>query len=167
MFPLELENEFNNKNDIVKRSNYISNLLLYFIDWGNKNKKTLSLLNINDIKKINTLLLEGSNISGIIPLSKFFNIEDSFKEEFILNNNDDILYNNILLNNSENDIDESNEINSESNEESEEVIDNDNNIFIMDQLNENKDLCFNIQKCIKTFDLEELKKLNLKLDEHI
>ena len=93
MFPLELENEFNNKNDIVKRSNYISNLLLYFIDWGNKNKKTLSLLNINDIKKINTLLLEGSNISGIIPLSKFFNIEDSFKEEFILNNNDDILYN--------------------------------------------------------------------------
>ena len=37
----------------------------------------------------------------------------------------------------------------------------------MDQLNENKDLCFNIQKCINTFDLEELKKLNLKLDEHI
>ena len=154
---LELENEFNNKTDIVKRSNYISNLLLYFIDWGYKNKNTLSLLNINDIKKINTILLEGSNNSGIIPLSKFFNIEDSFKEDFNLKINDDILYNNILLNNSENNIDVSNEINSESNEESEEVIDIANNIFILDQLNENKDLCFNIQKCINTFDLKEFK----------
>ena len=32
----------------------------------------------------------------------------------------------------------------------------------MDNLNESKDLCFNIQKYIYTFDLDELKELNLK-----
>ena len=36
---LEIENEINNKTDIIKRSNYISNLLLYFFDWSTKNKK--------------------------------------------------------------------------------------------------------------------------------
>ena len=37
----------------------------------------------------------------------------------------------------------------------------------MDNLSENKDLYFNIQKYIKTFGLDELKELNIKLSEQI
>ena len=62
---LQTESEFNSKTEYIKRTNYISNLLLYFIDWNKKNKNYKSLLNFNDIKKLNTILLEGSNISGI------------------------------------------------------------------------------------------------------
>ena len=37
---LETELEFNSKTDFIKRINYISNLLLYFVDWSANNNST-------------------------------------------------------------------------------------------------------------------------------
>ncbi len=103
----------------------------------------IDTINQNFNKIIYQIVLQNRLKKGII----------SFKDDNILKTNDNILNNNILLNNYENDINEINENTSENDEDSEKVIDNTNNLFIMDNLNENKDLCFNIQKCINIFDL--------------
>ena len=68
---LEIEVEFNIKAEFIKRTNYIYKLLLYFNGWSANNNSTKYLFDYDDIKKINTLLLDGSNMSGFIPLSYF------------------------------------------------------------------------------------------------
>lgn len=85
-----------------------------------------------------------------------FKTEENVKDNNFSNKNGNMNYDD------ESKINGNNEYNSESEEEEfEEPNDNNKTIFIMDNLNENKDLCFNIQNCVNSFDLDELKKSNL------
>jgi len=152
---IETEVEFNNKTEFISRTNYISKLLLFFIDWSSNNNSPKYLLDYDNIKKINSFLLDGTNMSSFIPLSKFFNLTD---------------YNNSNIYNSENDSSKNKEIidslgnmslsDEESSEDnnSEEINDNPKNLFDLYNSNENRDLYFNIQKFVNSYDLVELKK---------
>ena len=155
----EIEKEVNNKTEIIERTNYISKLLLYYIDWSSKNKNNISLLTKNDIKKINSILFEGANIGGLIPISKFFNINIDKNENEIKNNN--------IINEDNNNIFYSDEDSEDHNSDSEDSDDggeeniekNDDNINyeIFDNLSEDKDLCYNLQKFVNIYNLDEIK----------
>ena len=51
------------------------------------------------IKKIKTLLLDGSNISGLIPLSKFFNLTDNSTDSNIYKSLDELSKNELIIDN--------------------------------------------------------------------
>ena len=67
------EKQINSQEYIIDRSNYSSKILLFFINWNkeNINKNNKNLLNLEDIRKLNTLSVEGSSTSSFIPLSNF------------------------------------------------------------------------------------------------
>lgn len=74
---LKVEEAVNNNNNMKEydSSDFRSRLFLYFIAWNNKNKTSIDLLNYDDIKKLNTILIPGSNIGNFIPFSEFFNLK--------------------------------------------------------------------------------------------
>lgn len=67
------EKQINSQEYIIDRSNYSSKILLFFINWNkeNINKNNKNLLNLEDIRKLNTLSVEGSSTSSFIPLRNF------------------------------------------------------------------------------------------------
>ena len=95
-------------------------------------------------------------MSSFIPLSKFFNLTD-YNGSIIYNSEDGSSKNKENIDSSEN-MSLSDEESSEDNN-SEEINDNPKNLFDLDNSNENKDLYFNIQKFINSYDLVELKKI--------
>jgi len=108
-------------------------------------------LDYDDIKKLNTLLLDDSNISGLMPLSKFYNWTDSSTDSNIYKFEDELSKNEVIIDCSEN-MSVNDEESSEENN-SEKINENLKNLFDLDNLNENKDFYFNIQKFINSYDL--------------
>ena len=103
------------------------------------------------------MLLDGSNISGLIPLSKFFNLKENSTDSNIYKSEDELSKNKVIIDSSEN-MSINNEESSEENN-SEEINENPKNLFELDNLNEIKDLYFNVQKFVNFYDLVELKKI--------
>ena len=94
-------------------------------------------MDYDDIKKLNTLLLDGSNISGLIPLSQFFNLTDNSTDSNIYKSEDELSKNEVIIDCSEN-MSVNDEESSEENN-SEKINENLKNLFDLDNLNENKD----------------------------
>jgi len=86
-------------------------------------------LDYDDIKKLNTLLLDGSNISGLIPLSQFFDLTDNSTDSNIYKSEDELSKNEVIIDCSEN-MSVNNEESSEKNN-SEEINENPKNLFVI------------------------------------
>jgi len=93
------------------------------------NNSTKLLLDYDDIKKLNTLLLDGSNISGLIPLSQFFDLTDNSTDSNIYKSEDELSKNEVIIDCSEN-MSVNNEESSEKNN-SEEINENPKNLFVI------------------------------------
>ena len=59
----------------IDRKYIVSNILMYFMNnFKNKDILSTNLLTNEDIKKLNTFLIPGSNMRNYIAISKYFNI---------------------------------------------------------------------------------------------
>ena len=87
----------------------------------------------------------------MITLSKIFNLTDNSTNSNIYKFEVELSKNEVIIDSSEN----MSVNNEESSEEynSEEINKNPKNLFDLDNLNENKDLYFNIQKFVNSYDL--------------
>ena len=117
-------------------------------------------MNSGDIKKLNTILIPGSNIGNFIPFLEFFNLKDN-----LLNNNKE----------GENLIDKyensafcekcSSDISSDSSDEqkrnddiSSEQKEDNNDFNLFNNYTKNKDLCYNVQKYFNSYNLKDFMK---------
>ena len=85
-------------------------------------------MDYDDIKKLNTLLLDGSNISGLIPLSKFFNLTNNSTDSNIYKSEDKLSKKKVIIDCSDN-MSVNDEESSEENN-SEEINEYPKNLFI-------------------------------------
>ena len=87
----------------------------------------------------------------MISLSQFFNLTDNSTDSNIYKSEDELSKNEVIIDCSEN-MSVNDEESSEENN-SEKINENLKNLFDLDNLNENKDFYFNIQKFINSYDL--------------
>ena len=157
---LKVEEAVNNNMKEYDRSDYISRLFLYFIAWNNKNKSNIDLLNSDDIKKLNTILIPGSNIGNLIPFSEFFNLKVN-----LLNNNKegenliDKYENSAFCEKCSSDISSDSSDEQESNDDISSEQKEDNNEYnLFNNFAKNKDLCYNVQKYVNSYNLKDFMK---------
>ena len=158
---LKVEEEVNNSVKVLDRSDYISRLFLFFISWFGNNKSKTDLLDTEDIKKLNTIILEDKNVGNHIPFSEFFNLKiDIINSGNYMENSDNKKNTDFLMSNdSDNssdiiDEDEDHNIGINSGDKKE----NDNNINIFNNFTEDKELSYNIQKYVNDYKLNNLLK---------
>ena len=144
------EKQINSQEYIIDRSNYSSKILLFFINWNkeNINKNNKNLLNLEDIRKLNTLSVEGSSTSSFIPLRNFskkihLKKMTSEEEENEIDFSESKGNNYLDINNCEIKI-------------------NENNKNLLISLKNENDLFYNIQNLSINFNINEIKN-NLKI----
>lgn len=124
---------------------------MYFMNnFKNKDIVFTNLLTNEDIKKLNTFLIPGSNMENYIAISKYFNIIDNnnFKDNFNFNDVGDLEdHSSSSIESSENE-DEDNNVNNDSNS---------NNENLFDKLSDDKDFTYNLSKFINSIDLDIIK----------
>ena len=141
----------NLNKETIDRKNIVSNILMYFMNnFKNKDIVSTNLLTNEDIKKLNTFLIPGSNMGNYITISKYFNIidNDNFKDNFNINDVGDL------------EDDSSSSIESSENEDEDNNVNNDsnsNNENLFDKLSHDKDFTYNLSKFINSIDLDKIK----------
>ena len=158
---LETEKEINNKTNLVERSDYVTNVLLYFIKKHKDLKISNELLTLDEITKLSSLMKSEASIGNIIPLSDFIvpynsdiNIEkkDEIKSE--INNDENNC--NMILENTDSENNNSSEEGSDK-DSSDDNYANNNNDNLYNKLTKDDDLSYNIQQLLN----------NLKLDDKL
>ena len=141
-------NEINNP---INRKNITSNIMIHFVtNIRNNELDSKYLLNDNDIRILNSLAIQGSNLGNYLPLSEFFNIP-----EYDDNEDNDSSKDKNYDNESDNSLDSSSSSEENMNEMSQESDDNkSNDINILDKLEEEKDLSYNLTKFINIYDIK-------------
>ena len=152
---LSTEIDVNNKNDIIERENFISKLILFFIKMNKDNKLKKDLLTLEEIKALTSISIEGSSIGSYIPISKFFDFNNNEENEIIINNDNNEEKFGGASSSSSNNSESENSLNLDDGESI--VNENDvnlNNTSLLNSLDEETDLCYNIQQILNAFSLD-------------
>ena len=151
---LTVEKIINDSSNKITRYDYITKILLYYINLVKENKINKEILDIDDINRLNSIIFPETNISNLFTVSKYFNIEN---EEF--NENE---YLNLKEERDESSEESSSEMKDEDTEKFKDPK-NDNNKIIFDRIKEKKDFSFNLEQCVNSIDLN-VSKLELNKD---
>ena len=67
----------NNNTNLLEWHDYVAQILKFFISWNkNINNDNKDLLDLNTIKRLNSILLPYKSIGSFIPLSNYINSEN-------------------------------------------------------------------------------------------
>ena len=152
---LLMEFDINNKIDLIERENCISKIILYFIKINKESKIKKDLLTAEEIKVLSSISVESSSIGNYIPISKYLDFNNIQEDNNIKNN---VMKDENVgspFSSSSNNSESENSLISNENEENINDKNEDSYITVLfKSLDEETDLCYNIQKNLNTFNLD-------------
>ena len=134
---------YNTTKTVIKRNDLITKIMLYYIKNFDNYENSKYLLDKEDIKRLNSIIIPNTNISSILNISTFLNLNIQEKND----------YDNLSDNSSENLSDIEDDIREVNFEDKNKLT-----LKLKDEENINNDFIYNIQTCIKEINLNELKK---------